>query len=94
MFLLHLACIKTKKTRSNLIRCISVVIQNKIICRIRNSSLFGIMVDEYIEINVTRFLVMFATIVEKGLPKTVFLGLLQLDGGKKNYASIFYCVIS
>jgi hypothetical protein len=52
------------------------------------------MVDEYIEINVTRFLVMFATIVEKGLPKTVFLGLLQLDGGKKNYASIFYCVIS
>ena len=37
---------------------------------------------------------MFATIVEEGLPKTVFLGLLQLEGGKKDSVSIFDCVIS
>jgi hypothetical protein len=52
------------------------------------------MVDESTDISATGHLVMFATIIEEGLPKIVFLGLLQLDGGKKNYASIFYCVIS
>ena len=37
---------------------------------------------------------MFATIVEEGLLIIVFLGPLQLDGGKKNAASIPDCVIS
>ena len=52
------------------------------------------MIDESTDISVTGHLVMFAIIVEEGLPKTIFLGLLQLDGDKKNSASIFYCVIS
>ena len=37
---------------------------------------------------------MFATIVEEDLPNIIFLRLLQLDGSKKNSASIFYCMIS
>ena len=52
------------------------------------------MIDGSIDISVTGHLIMFATIVEEGLPKTIFLGLLQLDGGKKDSTSIFYCVIS
>jgi hypothetical protein len=52
------------------------------------------MIDEFTDISITGHLVMFATIVEEGLPKIVFLGLLQLDGGKKDSASIFDCVIS
>jgi len=52
------------------------------------------MVDESIDMSVIGDLVMFATILEEGMPKTVFLGLLQLDGGKKDSASIFDCVIS
>ena len=83
-----------EKTCYDLIRCISIVIQKKIICWVPNSPLFGIMVDESTDISAIGHLVMLATIVEEGLPKTVFLGLLQLDGGKKNSASIFDCVIS
>ena len=41
------------------------------------------MVDESIDISTTGHLVMFAAIIEEVLPITVFLGLLQLDGGKK-----------
>ena len=51
------------------------------------------MINESIDISVIGHLVMFATIVEDGLPKTVFLGLLEVDGGKKKFASIFYCMI-
>jgi hypothetical protein len=52
------------------------------------------MIDESTDISATGHLVMFATILEEGLLITIFLGLLQLDGGKKNSASIFDCVIS
>lgn len=52
------------------------------------------MVYESTYICVTGHLVMFATIGEKGLSKTIFLNLLQLDGGKNNSASIFDCMIS
>jgi hypothetical protein len=52
------------------------------------------MIDEFTNISVTGHLVMFATIVEENLSKIVFLRLLQLDGGKKDSASIFNFVIS
>ena len=83
-----------EKACSDLIMCISAVIQKIIICQIRNSLFFGIMIDEFTDISTTGYLVMFATIEEEGLPKTVFMGLLLLDGGKKDSASIFDCVIS
>ena len=79
---------------SDSIRCISIVIQKKIICRIQNFLFFSIIVDESTDISVTRYFVMFSTIIEEDPSKTIFLGMLQLDGSKKNYASIFYCVIS
>ena len=83
-----------EKACGDLITCISAVLKKKILCRIQNSLFFGIMIDESTDISATSYHVMFATIVEEGLPKTVFLGLLQLDGFRKNSASIFDCVIS
>jgi len=66
----------------------------KIICRVWNSSFFGIMVDESTDVSATGHLVMFVTIVEEGLSVTIFLGLLQLEVGKKNDVTFFNCVIS
>jgi hypothetical protein len=82
-----------EKTCSDLIRCISVIIQKIIICRIQNLHFFGIMVDKSTIISVTGHLVMFATIVEEGLPKSVFLGLLQFGDGKNDSTSVLYCVV-
>ena len=61
-----------EKACSDLVWCISVVIQKKIICRIRNCPFFGIMIDESTDVIATGHLVMFATIVEEGLSVTVF----------------------
>jgi len=47
------------------------------------------MVDESTNISVTGHLVVFATIMEEGLPVTVFLGLLEIEGGNKDAAVIF-----
>ena len=58
-----------EKNCSDLIKCISVVIQKKIMCRIRNSSFFGIMIDKSTNISVTGHLVIFATIIKEGCPK-------------------------
>jgi len=52
------------------------------------------MVDECNDISVTRHLVVFATIVEEGLPITVFLGLLRIPDGKKDPTVIFDTLIS
>ena len=52
------------------------------------------MVDESTDISVTGHFLLFATIIEEGLHITVFLGLLQLDGDKKDASLIFDCVIS
>ena len=62
---------------SDLIICICAIIQKKIIYRIRNSPFFSIMVEKFTDFSVTGHLFMFATIIEKGLPKTIFLRLLQ-----------------
>ena len=82
-----------EKTCTDLIWCISVVIQNKIICRVQNFPFFGIMIDESTNISVTGHLVVFATIVEEGLPVTLFLGLLHIEGGKKDATIIFETVV-
>jgi hypothetical protein len=41
------------------------------------------MIDESTDISVTGHLVVFATIIEEGVPLTVFLGLLEIEGGKR-----------
>ena len=61
----------------------------KIICRVRNSHFYGILIDESTDISVTGHLVVFATIIEEGVPMIVFLGLLEIKGGKK-YVSIVF----
>ena len=61
----------------------------KIICRVRNSPFYGILIDESTDISVTGHLVVFATIIEEGVPMIVFLGLLEIEGGKK-YVSIVF----
>ena len=82
-----------EKACSDLITCISAIFK-KIFCKIRNSPFFGIMIDESTYISVSGHFIMFATIVEEGLPKTDCLGLLQLNDGKNDSTSIFDCVIS
>ena len=61
----------------------------KNICRIRNSPFYGILIDESTDISITGHLVVFATIIEEGVPMIVFLGLLEIEGGKK-YVSIVF----
>ena len=61
----------------------------KIICRVRNSQFYGILIDESTDISVTGHLVVLATIIEEGVPMIVFLGLLEIEGGKK-YVSIIF----
>ena len=47
------------------------------------------MVDESTDINATGHLIMLTTIVKESLSKTIFLGLLQLDGSKKIMLQFF-----
>jgi len=42
------------------------------------------MIDEYTDVSVIRHLIVFATIIEEGLHVTIFLGLLKIEGGKKD----------
>ena len=72
-----------EKSCADLIACMSNVIKKKIICRVRNSPFYGIMIDESTDISVTGHLVVFATIIEEGVPLTVFLGLLEIEDGKR-----------
>ena len=82
-----------EKSCADLIACMSNVIKKKIICRVRNYHVYGIMIDESTDISVTGHLVVFATIIEEGVPMTVFLGLLEIEGGKKDASIIFECLV-
>ena len=41
------------------------------------------MINESTDINVTGHLVVFTTIIEEGMPLTVVLGLLEIEGEEK-----------
>lgn len=47
------------------------------------------MIDESMNIFITCIVVVFTSFVEDGLPLYVFIGLLQINYGKKNPCSIF-----
>jgi hypothetical protein len=66
-----------------------ILVQKKILDRVRDSRFFGIMIDESTDISVTGHLVVFSSFVEKGLPLCVFLGLLHIEEGKKDAYIIF-----
>ena len=82
-----------EKSCADLIVCMSNVIKN-IICRVRNFFFYGIMIDESTDISVTGHLVVFAIIIEEGMPLTVFLDLSEIEGGKKDASIIFYCLVN
>ena len=52
------------------------------------------MIDESTDISVTGHLAVFATIIEKGVPLTVSLGLLEIEGGKKDASIIFEYLVN
>ena len=52
------------------------------------------MIDESTDISVTGHLVVFATIIEEGVALIVFLGLLEIEGGKKDASIIFECLVN
>ena len=71
----------------------SDVIKQKILCKVRNSHFYGIMIDKSTDINLTDHLVVFATIIEEDVSLIVFLGLFKIKGGK-NAIIIFECLVN
>jgi hypothetical protein len=78
-----------EKSCSEILFCISSVVQKKVLDRVRDSRFFGIMIDESTDISVTGHLVVFASFVEEGLSLCVFLGLLHIEEREKNAYIIF-----
>jgi hypothetical protein len=70
-----------EKSCSEILFCISSVVQKKVLDRVRDSRFFGIMIDESTDISVTGHLVVFASFVEEGLPLCIFFGLLHIEEG-------------
>lgn len=46
------------------------------------------MIDEFIDINDTSYLIVVVITIKEGMPLTVFLGLLEIEGGRKNAKSL------
>lgn len=72
-----------------IIFCISSVVQNKVLDRIRGFKFFGIIIDESLDISVTYHLLVFVSFVKDGLHLGIFLGLLSTKNGNKD-AHIIY----
>ena len=68
---------------------ISSVIQIKVLEKVRDSTFFGLMIDESTYISIQGYLVVFVTFLEASLPITCFLGLLWIVDGKKDSKLIF-----
>lgn len=51
------------------------------------------MIDESMDISIIDHLVVFAIIIEEGVHVTIFLGLIEIEGGK-NVIVIFDCLIN
>jgi len=65
-----------KKACVDLMWCIFVVIQKKIINHIWNSPFYGVMIDKSTYINVMGHFFVFATLIKEGFLVIVFRGLL------------------
>jgi hypothetical protein len=78
-----------EKACNDMVFAISYVIQKQVLDRVRDSTFFGLMIDESTDISVKGHLVVFATFLEGGLPLTCFLGLLWIVDGKKDSKVIF-----
>jgi len=79
-----------EKSCDEILFCILSVIQKNVLNRVRDSTFFGIMIDEFTYIFMTGHLIVFASFIRKSLSICVFLGLLHLiEDGKKNACIIF-----
>jgi hypothetical protein len=78
-----------EKACNDMVFAISSVIQKQVLDRVRDSTFFGLMIDESTNISVKGHLVVFATFLEGVLPLTCFLGLLWIIDGKKDSKVIF-----
>ena len=52
------------------------------------------MIDEFTDISVIGHLVVFATIIKECVPMTIFKGLLEIEGEKKDATIIFECLMN
>jgi len=78
-----------EKICGEILFCISLVVQKKILDRVLDSMSFGIMIDEFMNIFVTSNLVLFAFFVEESLLFCFFLGLLHIEDEKEDVYIIF-----
>ena len=58
--------------------------------RIRSSNFFGLLIDESIDTIIIGHLIVLATFVENGFHMSVFLGLLEINNGRKDAQEFFY----
>ena len=77
-----------EKSYADLVTWMSTIIQKN-----SNSSFDSIIIDESKDINDTNHFVVFATIIKKDTPMTIFLGLLEIESKKNMIVVIFYCLI-
>ena len=78
-----------KKAYIEMVFGISSVIQRKVLEKVKDSTFFGLMIDESTDISVQGHLVVFVTYLEASLPITCFLDLLWIVDGKKDSKLIF-----
>ena len=84
---------RDEKSCAEMLFCISNIHQKSILCRIRDSFFFGLMIDESTDVSVTDHVVIFATFAEEIIPITAFLGLFEIHGGKNDAQFIYNCLI-
>jgi len=77
------------KACADMLVCICIVIQRKMFYRVRDSQFFGVMVDESTDIFVFKHLVVFATLLEDGVPICAFLSLLHIPKSRKDVTMIY-----
>ena len=82
-----------KKAYGEIVFSIACVIHRNFLERMRDSKLFGLMIDESTDILVKGHLVVFVTFLVANLPITCFLGLLWIVDGKKDSKLIFDTII-
>jgi len=64
--------------------CISKVLQNKFLDKVRNSKFCGIiMIDKSTDVSVISHIVIFTCFIEDEVPVSVFLSLIQIEDEKK-----------
>jgi len=83
-----------EKTCVVVLFCILKVFYKNILDRVRNSKFYGIIIDESTDVSVTGHIVIFASIIEDGLPVLVFLNIIQIEDEKKDSKQIYEVLLT